>query len=165
MIQSRHLSINKRLDILQPPNVFLKTHGSGQKYPRRKKLNIALTFCSLYSAYSGMNTARLSLMPRSARNFSNSSWTDTSKVSNCHPSQPNVLIENDNTSYLRANVKPATLPVCLRRQLCGELRVLVKGNVVCNKGTVLAHGVDRQRTTVIALAEKKSVNVIIAFVS
>lgn len=40
------------------------------------------TFCSLNSAYSGMNAASVSLIPRSCRNFSNSSCTVTSSVSN-----------------------------------------------------------------------------------
>ena len=35
------------------------------------------------SAYSGTKYARLWLMPRSWRNFSNSSWSEASSVSNC----------------------------------------------------------------------------------
>lgn len=88
-------------------------------------------------------------MPRSARNFSNSSCTDTSKVSNFKGERIPLSLtiayeERKEDTHLRADVKPTPLPVCFGRQLRGELSVLVERDVVCYERAILAHGINSQ---------------------
>ena len=80
--QGFNLELDEGLDCLQPLDIFLVNRKRSTVIEKKRVDNVR-TCCSLYSAYSGMNIARLSLIPRSCKYFSNSSWTDTSRVSNC----------------------------------------------------------------------------------
>jgi hypothetical protein len=75
------LLVNKTLDIAQPLDVLLQSNQQ-----KNHDNDMKPTDCSLYSAYSGMNSATCSFTPRSCKYFSNSSCTATSSVSNYKPS-------------------------------------------------------------------------------
>ena len=90
-------------------------------------------------------------MPRSCRNFSNSSCTVTSRVSNCSEGQT-AWINTGTTGQrwytedtnLRTDVQAATLPVRFRRQLGANLGIGIERDVVNDERSVLAHCVDRE---------------------
>ena len=76
--------LNEVLDVLEPADVLLNDRRTRSELEQMfKDFNESeLTFCSLYSAYSGTKYARVWLIPRSCKNLSNSSWSEMSSVSN-----------------------------------------------------------------------------------
>src|SRR5712672_2992112 len=98
-----------------------------------------------------MKNARLSLMPRSWRNLSSSSWRPRSSVSNFRKgtlSERGGLEcdEAERETHLGTDVETAALPVRLGGEVRGQFGLTVERHVLEDKDALLACSVDAQCT-------------------
>lgn len=127
--ETRYRSRHRQILLRSPAISHIPTQPRIRTGPTRRR-GAKLTFCSLCSAYSGMKRASGSAIPRSRRNFSNSSCTLTSKWSNCAQAwcQLRTAIRYAIAMHLWPNIQTPTLPVCIG----SELRCQFGIRVICN---------------------------------